>query len=300
MLFDPEPSETDHRAYGNLRKTDFRPDVRDWCEATFARAQAMLDDDFPDRFRRETPQRLSELLFAAAFLDAGWKPIERVMGFDLAFALDGDRLLVEVTTPEPHSPDTWTEEKGDGWTSWSTNATTEDAALRRLTGGFASKAEAIRKRCDAGEIADGDYVVIALSGFRLSQETPNAPDIGGPVPGFSKAFLPIGSQYVTVRVGEDQKDYEPLDGGWHFKGTIDQEGKNPVDRDAFLRSDFEHIQAVAYTPLHLGLGEGLAPIKECAALHNPMARSKNNAVKLGLGAEFGVEISDNEFSIGPL
>ena len=296
MLFDGAELDSDHRYFRNLGKTEFRPDIAAWCEATFERAQALLDDDFPARFRRETPQRISELMFAAAFLDAGWEPLGRVLGFDLAFVLEEGRLLVEITTPEPHSSDTWTEEKGDGYTSWSSDAKTEDAALRRLTGGFSTKAEAIRKHCEAGAIAEGDYVVIAISGFRLSQEAPVAPEIGGPVPDFAKAFLPIGSQYVTFRVGDDSDT--PSDGGWQFKATIDQEGKQPVDRDFFLRSEFQHIHAVAYTPLHFG--EPISPIKECAALHNPMARSKDQAVALRLGCEYGVVIGDDEFSIGPL
>lgn len=295
-LFDGAGLETDHRFFRNLGKTDFRPDIAAWCEATFERSQMLLDDDFPARFRRETPQRISELLFAAAFLDAGWEPLGRVPGFDLAFKLGEGRLLVEITTPEPHSADTWTETKGDGYTSWSTDAKTEDAALRRLTGSFATKAEAIRKHCDAGEISAVDYIVVAISGFRLSQETPVAPEIGGPVPDFAKAFLPIGSRYVTVRLGDDTDT--PMDGGWHFKATIDQEGKNPVDRDFFLRPEFQHIHAVAYTPLHFG--EPISPVKECAALHNPMARPKGEAIALGLGCEFGVDIGENEFAIGPL
>lgn len=296
MLFDGTELETDHRYFRNLGRTDFRPDIAAWCEATFERAKMLLDDDFPARFRRETPQRVSELLFAAAFLDGGWEPLGRVPGFDLAFVMGAGRLLVEITTPEPHSSDTWTEEKGDGYTSWSTDAKTEDAALRRLTSGFATKAEAIRKHCEAGKIAEGDYVVIAISGFRLSQEAPVAPEIGGPVPDFAKAFLPIGSQYVTFRVGNDSDT--PLDGGWQFKATIDQEGKQPVDRDFFLRPEFQHIHAVAYTPLHFG--EPISPIKECAALHNPMSREKDQAVALGMGCEYGVTIGDGEFSIGPL
>ena len=296
MLFDGTELETDHRYFRNLGKTDFRPDIATWCEATFERARMLLDGDFRERFRRETPQRISELLFAAAFLDAGWEPLGRVSGFDLAFVLGEGRLLVEITTPEPHSSGTWTEEKGEGYTSWSTDAKTEDAALRRLTGGFATKAEAIRKHFEVGAIAEGDYVVIAISGFRLSQESPVAPEIGGPVPDFAKAFLPIGSQYVTFRIGADSD--VPSDCGWQFKATIDQEGKRPVDRDFFLRSEFQHIHAVAYTPLHFG--EPISPVKECAALHNPMARSKDQAVPLRLGREYGVEIGKDEFSIGPL
>jgi hypothetical protein len=298
MLFEAEPAEGDHRYYGNLRKPEFRPDITEWCEATYARAQAMLDDDFPERFRRETPHRISELLFAAAFLDAGWEPIDRVVGFDLAFAMEGGRLLVEVTTPDPHSPETWTEKKGEGYTSWSTDAKTEDAALRRLTAGFAAKAERVAQLRAAGEVTDADYVVIAISGLRLRQETPVAPDIGGPMPDFAKAFLPIGSQYVTIQVGEGADQDKPLEGGWHPKATIDQEGKAPVDRDAFLQPRFQHVHAVAYTPLHFGAP--ISPIKECAALHNPMARPKAEAVRLRLGCEFGVEVREDEFSIGPL
>ena len=226
----------------------------------------------------------------------GWEPLGRVPGFDLAFKLGEGRLLVEITTPEPHSPETWTEEKGDGYTLWSIDDKTEDAALRRLTSGFATKAEAIRKRCNAGDIGEADYVVVAISGFRLSQESPVAPEIGGPVPDFARAFLPIGSRYVTVRLGDDADT--PADGGWQFKPTIDQEGKNPVDRDFFLRPEFQHIHAVAYTPLHFG--EPISPVRECAALHNPMARLKRDAIALKLGGEFGVDIGENEFSIGPL
>lgn len=298
MLFGGEVSETDHRWFVNLGKTEFRPDITDWCEATFARARDLLDDDFAARFRRETPNRISELLFAAAFLDAGWEPIGRVVGFDLAFAMEGGRLLVEVTTPAPHSAETWTEIKGEGHTLWSTDAKTEDAALRRLTAGFAAKAKRVLELREAGEISETDCVIIAISGVRLRQETPTAPDIGGPIPDFAKAFLPIGSQYVTFRVGDEQTVDKPLDGGWHFKATIDQEGKTPVDRDAFLRPDFKHIHAVVYTPLYFG--EPISPIRECAALHNPMARPKADAVRLRLGVEYGVEIGEAEFSIGPL
>lgn len=296
MLFDGTELSTDHRYFRNLGKTDFRPDIVAWCEATFERSQLLLDEDFPVRFRRETPQRISELLFSAAFLDAGWEPLGRVPGFDLAFKLGGGRLLIEITTPEPHSSDTWTEEKGVGHTIWSTDNKTEDAALRRLTGGFATKAEAIRKRCEAGEISAADYIVVAISGFRLSQESPVALEIGGPVPDFAKAFLPIGSRYVTVRLDENADT--PIDDGWQFQATIEQAGKNPVDRNFFLRPDFRHIHAVAYTPLHFGTP--ISPVKECAALHNPMSRPKSEAIALGLGWEFGVDIGENEFTIGPL
>jgi hypothetical protein len=296
MLFDGTEFETDHRYFRNLGKADFRPDVKVWCEATFERAEMLLDGDFPARFRRETPQRISELLFAAAFLDAGWEPIGRVPGFDLAFNLGEGRLLVEITTPEPHSAETWTEEKRDGFTLWSTDDKTEDAALRRLTHGFATKAEAIRKHCDVGEISAADYIVVAISGFRLSQESPVAPEIGGPVPDFAKGFLPIGLRYVTVRL-DDHAD-TPIDGGWQFKATINQDGKNPVDRDFFLREDFQHVHAVAYTPLHFG--EPISPINGCAVLHNPMALPKGRVVALRMGSEFVIDIGEDKFTLGPL
>lgn len=296
MLFDGTEFTTDHPQFRNLGKTEWRPDIKIWCEATFERAKKLLDDDFPARFRLETPQRISELFFAAAFLDAGWEPIDRVPGFDLAFNLGEGRLLVEITTPDPHSAETWTEEKHDGFTLSSTDDKTEDAALRRLTSGFATKAKAIRKRRDAGEISAADYIVVAISGFRLSQESPVALEIGGPVPDFAKAFLPIGSRCVTVRL-DDHAD-APIEGGWLFKATINQDGKSPVDRDAFLRPDFQHIHAVAYTPLHFW--KPISPINECAALHNPMALPKGGVVVLGLGSELVIDIGEDKCTIGPL
>lgn len=89
-----------------------------------------------------------------------------------------------------------------------------------------------------------------------------------------------------------------MDAGWLFKATIDQDGKNPVDRDFFLRADFQHIHAVVYMPLHFG--EPILLVKECAALHNPMARQKGEAIALGLGSKFEVDIGDSEFTVGPL
>ncbi len=293
MLFDVEPADTDHLYFTNLSNPEFRPDIMEWCEETYARAQPLLDEDFPARFRRETPQRISELLFAAAFLDAGWKPVGRVPGFDLAFEMGSGRLLVEVTAPGPHSDETWEEETRDGVTVWSADATTEDAELLRLTGGFFTKAEKIRQRCEKDEISDEDYVVIALSAFQLSQETPRSPEIGGTVPDFAKGFLPIGSRVVIFKLNE-----RPVDGGWEYKPTIEREGKEPIPRDAFLQPDFKHIHAIAYTPLHFG--EPINPIQECAALHNPMARPKAEAVRLGLGHEYGVEIGEDDFSLSPL
>ncbi len=65
------------------------------------------------------------------------------------------------------------------YTLWSTDDKAEDAALRRLTGGFATKAEAIRKHCEAGNINKADYVAVAISGFRLSQELPVAERLAG-------------------------------------------------------------------------------------------------------------------------
>ena len=296
-LFDAEPGDTDHRAYGNLRSTKFRPDIRDWCEAIYPKVADQLDADFPDRFRRELPQRLSELFFAAAFLEAGWESIGRIKGFDLAYRLGEGRLLVEITAPAPPAPDTYVTEDGDGFTLWSTDESSEDAALRRLTGGFASKAELIRKLPE-GSVTDDDYVVIALSGLRLSQETPSCPDIGGDVPQFAKAFLPIGSRFVTFQLGEGS-DGTPTKGGYQFKETIDQKGMTAVDRNFFLGPHFQHIDAVLYSPFHLGGPDDgpPQPARQCAVLHNPTAKRGTNPIRLKIGDEYRVSVEDSQFTI---
>jgi hypothetical protein len=300
-LFEAEPTDADHRGYKHLRSSEFRPEIRDWCEDVYQRSAGLLDENFCDIFRRELPQRLSELFFAAAFLDAGWEPIDRVTGFDLAFRFGEGRLLVEITTPAPQESDTYVTEERDGFTLWSTDEGSEDAALRRLTGSFKSKADRVQKLVDAGAITEQDYVVIAISGLRLNQETPIAPDIGGEVPQFAKAFLPIGSRYVTIKLGPGAED-EPAEGGYAFKGTIEQEGKASVDRDFFLRPDFRYIDAVAYTPFHVG-GPGDGPpqsIRQCAVLHNPSAKRGKAPIKLGMGEEYRVEVDDGHFRLDRL
>jgi hypothetical protein len=298
-LFGPEPTERDHPYYINLRKGSFRPDIKDWCDQAYAKATPLLDKNFCQEFRLSTPHRFSELFFAMAFLEAGWEPVERVKGFDLAFKVGEGRLLVEITTPDPPSSETWHSEVKDGVSLWSADESSWDASLLRLTGGFKSKADNIRKLIADGVVKDQDYVVIALSGFRLSQETPTAPEDGGDLPDFVKAFLPIGSRYVTIRIGEGAEN-QPTEGGYLYKGTIERDGKSPVPRDFFLQADFRHIDAVAYTALHVGgPGDGPPrPGKQCGVLHNPM--SKKKLVKVGIGNENTVKIEDDRFTLEPI
>ena len=172
-LFGPPLEESDHRWFKTMwrGRTVLARGLRRFSALTFNEFKHFLDDDFPSRFRKDTPQRFSELFYAAAFRNAGWQPIDRVTGFDFAFAIpSGGRLLVEVSTPDPQTKDTWREEQIGPVLSVSGDGKSKDAALLRLTTAFAAKESIIRDVVQKGRATSADYKVIAISGVRISQE----------------------------------------------------------------------------------------------------------------------------------
>lgn len=293
-LFSDEPTAACHRGYGNLRSSQVRPDIREWCEEIYQRHRWQLDEDFPKRFRRDTPKRLSELHFADAFASAGWEPISRVTGFDLAYRFGDRRLLVEVTTPDPPPSDSWGEERHNGHTIYTGDARTTEASLLCLTRGFQAKADSIRDRMRGNPALSSDYKVIGLSGFQIGQETPFTPSSSGPVPDFIRAFLPIGDQYVRFPIGPDACERD-AEWGYHCSAEIKKPSGASVARTALLDDLFGHVDAVAYSPINLlGLKNSHWQV---GVLHNPNGKSGPDRVDLGMGNEYYVTLHKETFEV---
>lgn len=293
-LFSAEPTLGDHRAYANLRQTKVQPEVRAWLEETYSRHKDELDPDFVPNFRRETAKRVSELFFAAAFRAAGWEPVGRATGFDLAYQMGEHRLLVEVTTPGPPPSDSWSEDVRDGVTHYSGDRQTLEAGLLRLTTGFASKADRIAELLDLNLKLSGDYKVIAISGFQISQETPFAPSSCGQIPDFIRAFLPIGDQYVKFPIGPGSDEREAT-WGYESAASIQKPSGATVERTAFLGQRFPHVEAVAYSTINLlGLTH---PHWQVGVLHNAFSNWNGQRPNLGMGNEYFVTVDDEYFEV---
>lgn len=294
MLFGPEPMKGDHPWYATIRGSKNFPELRQWCQATYEQAAGQLDKDFPDRFRRDLPQRISELFFAHAFAKVGWKAVARVPGFDFAYELGDGRLLVEVTTPAEQPADTY-----EGWEKGGSSGShvddkSIDAALLRLTSGFCTKARIAAERIEKGDVRENDYIVVAISGLRISQNTPVSLDSGVQIPDFVRAFLPIGPLVADVPIEKAGK----IDAIYRreFSGEIPKsEGKLPVKRSAFLDDAFAHIHAVAFTSLNAAAIEKSA--EQIGVLHNPSAKWASEAPSLRMGVEYDVAIEEDGFLI---
>lgn len=294
MLFEREPNDLDHKWYGTIRSSETFADFRQWCEEAFGRVQSVLDSDFPVQFGPQMPQRVSEMFYADALMQSGWKATGRVPGFDFAFELpSGGRLLVEVTTPAPQAAGRWTENRNGDVFSFSYDEAGIDAALLRLTHGFWEKSKIVQAKVDEGLVKEDDYVIVALSGLRISQETPVTLEIDGAVPDFVRAFLPIGPLTATVRFGEGVSD--KWDWGHAYSGQIDKEGSGKVERTAFLGDRFPYVHAVAFTPLEPLTVRRAA---ECiGVLHNPSARWLADRPVIGIGPEYQVQIEEEQFHL---
>ncbi|MBT2188478.1 hypothetical protein [Sphingobium nicotianae] len=294
MIFDPEPAECDHPWYATIRASENFPELRQWCQATFNEVAEQLDKDFPDRFRRELPQRISELFFAHAFAKVGWRPVARVPGFDFAYELGNGRLLVEVTTPSEQPADNYEVWEKDGISGGHVDDKSIDSALLRLTSGFCKKAEIAAERIEKGLVRENDYVVIAISGLQISQNTPVLLDSGVQIPDFIRAFLPVGPLVADVPI--DKASSIQTTFRREFSAEIQKaEGKQPVKRSAFLDDAFAHIHGVAFTSLNAAAIEMSA--EQIAVLHNPSAYWTSEVPRLGMGIEYEVAIEEGGFRI---
>lgn len=300
VLTAASPVASDHVWYRNVvDATGPGWEVREAWERAYERLRPALDSDFLIKFRRQTPDHVSELMFGAALLNAGWSLAPRTTGFDFTFTRAGEpeRLLVEVVTPEPPSSDAWEETPimGGKGIFYSYDQSSRDAAMLRLTSAFCRKADLIKSAVQDGRAKKTDYRVIAISGVRINKEMGLYLSACGALPDYAAAFLPIGPLTVPITVPRDFSE-PPKFGEAHYvySGQIPKPGKTPVERRAFLCDAFRHVDAVIFSSLITGGSD--APEIDMSTLHNPFS-DHTSPVLLGLGADYTVSVSDEEFGV---
>lgn len=300
VLTGGSPLDSDHVWYRNVvDATGPGRDVREAWERAYDCLRPALDADFLTKFRRQTPDHAAELMFGTALLNAGWSLAPRTTGFDFTFTKAGKpgRLLVEVVTPEPPSSGAWEETPimGGKGTFYSYDQSSRDAAMLRLTSAFCRKADVIKAAVLDGRATADDYRVIAISGVRIKQEMGLYLSACGALPEYAEAFLPIGALTVPITVPRDFSEPPKFgDARYVYSGQIPKPGRTPVERCAFLCDAFAHVDAVIFSSL-LMVGSD-APEVDMSALHNPFSE-RGAPIMLGLGADYTVSVSDDEFSV---
>ncbi|WP_425985816.1 hypothetical protein [Brevundimonas sp. TWP1-2-1b1] len=296
---------TDHIWFRNLVTEDGNEDTfgvrtafKQACEEAFEALRPSLDPNFAQRFREETPEAASELLFGMAMIRAGWTLTGRTTRFDFTFTrpdFDG-RVLIEVTTPAPPDRSAWEETEFDGGTLRSFDQASRDAAMTRLTGGFYEKSKIVLKAMEEGHVRTGDYRVIALGGTRISAEMHWTASPTGLPPDYAAAFLPIGSLSVPITVPRDFSEPPKAGEARHlFSATIPRGDKATVSREAFASARFPHVDAVMFSPVSV---TGFAtPELQSSTLHNPFSDFSGERPMLNLAADYNVAVTDEELQL---
>lgn len=298
---------TDHVWFRNLAIADGEEDTfgvlatfRQTCDEAYEALRSSLDANFSQRFREETPEAVSELLFGMAMVRSGWSIAGRTTRFDFTFTrpdFDG-RVLIEVTTPAPPDRRAWTEEplKGGSGTLRSVDQSSRDAAMTRLTGGFYEKSKVIQKAISEGHVRPGDYRVIALGGTRLTSEMHWPPSPIGLPPDYAAAFLPIGPLSVPITVPRDFGEPPKAGEARHlFSATIPRGHKANVSREAFASPLFPHVDAVMFSPVSIAGFE--TPELQSSTLHNPFSNFVGERPMLNLAADYTVQVTDHELKL---
>lgn len=285
---------------GNEDTFEIRSMFKQTCDEAFQALRPSLDPNFAQRFREETPEAASELLFGMAMIRAGWSLADRTTRFDFTFTRPSfnGRVLIEVTTPAPPHHTAWTEEplKNGGGTLRSFDQSSLDAAMTRLTSGFYEKSKIVKKAIAEGHVRTGDYRVIALGGTRISAEMhwPLSPT--GLPPDYAAAFLPIGSLAVPITVSRDFNEPPKAGEARHlFSATIPRGDKTTVSREAFAGPLFPHVDAVMFSPVSVSGFD--KPELQSSTLHNPFSDFAGERPMLNLAADYTVDITCDELQL---
>ena len=269
--------------------------LRQMCIDVYDRNNSVIDPDFIEKFRRNTPEHFSELFFANAMHIAGFVSTGRVKGVDFAYKIPGyeGRLFIEVVTP---SITDWTgvvKQEIDGLTFTSMDGRARQASLLRLTSAFYRKAESFESSICSGHVSEKDIKIIAISGIKINQEGGWAPEHFGNPPSFSEAFLPIGQMYVPINLSAGAAMFGSA--SFSYSNKIDRGQASPVERDAFVSGKFSHIDAVAYSEINLSYAERSAD--QIGVLYNPTSLNAGKISSIGMSADYHVAISSHDFSI---
>jgi type I restriction enzyme S subunit len=174
--------------YSGLRDaTDARTvEIREWCEALWARHQTYADTHFLVQIRQNFHARFWEMYLTVTLLELGHRiACPKPMGPDVGIEIDGRRVWFEAVAPKPG-------DGGDKVPPMALNqfqpVPNEQLVLRYLNAIDSKLTGQLPRWRAAGIVADGDALVIAINPRSLGRDV-----VDSAPPRILQAAFPMGS-----------------------------------------------------------------------------------------------------------
>lgn len=221
-------------------------------------------------------QRLWEMVLARHLIEQGFELQSNDPGPDFSFYLDGKKVWIEATAPEPIGlPEKWLSQKG-------VNRIPHKQILLRWTNALSVKKAKFLKYRRKGIVQDNDVCVIAITGHLLGGELRGVSQL----PWAVEAVFPIGPLAVDInkQTGEHSALYTSE------RWTVRKLNRTDVPTDSFLNQANRYISAV------VGCSRCWKDVAgyEMSIVHNPFADNRFPHKQFGADLEYVCESGEDE------
>ena len=219
-------------------------------------------------------QRLWEMVLARHMIEQGFELQSNDPGPDFSFDLDGKKVWIEATAPEPIGlPEKWLKDEG---------VNRDEQILLRWTNALSVKKKKFSEYRDKGIVQNNDVCVIAITGHLLGDELRGISQL----PWVVEAVFPIGPLAVAINKRTNERNAPYTSERW----TVRKLNRTDVPTDSFLRQENHYISAVVGCS---HCWKGLSRY-EMSIVHNPFADNRFPPKQFGADLEYVCESGEDE------
>ena len=241
-------------------------------------ARGNFVSDFVSEDDSKLFQRLWEMVLALHLIEQGFGIQPHESGPDFSFEIDGEKVWIEATVPEPCDVIKERRKRQGGPVPY-------EQILLRWTNALASKKRRFLEYRNKGIVQSNDVCLIAINGHLLEERRGISQ-----LPYAVEAVFPIGPLAVSInkRTSESSEPYNSE------RRSVRKSSGADVPTDSFLKQENRHVSAVVgcsncWTPLH--------EYYEMSLVHNPFADNRFPDKRFGAKFEYVYEFGQYEDSI---
>ena len=220
-------------------------------------------------------QRLWEMVLASHLTEQGFDIRSNDPGPDFSFEIDGKKVWIEATAPEPIGlSEKWLSQRG-------ANRVPDEQILLRWTNALSVKKEKFLEYRRKGIVQNNDICVIAINGHLLGE-----PRGISQLPYAVEAVFPTGPLAVSFNKRTSERSDLYNSERWYVRKPSGAD----VPTDSFLNQTNRYISAVVGCS---SCWKGLS-LFEMSIVHNPFAENRFPPKRFGADLEYVCEYGEDK------
>jgi hypothetical protein len=274
--------------YKGIRDQPQLVEVRAFIEDLWRKFRPLADPHFPQEAQISFHLRFWEMYLAVALRDKGWdiQPFGKAIksgrkGPDICIIQEARHIWIEAIAPTSGfaASDDAVPELQSGQVA-KTLLAHDKIALRYLAA-IKEKHRKYKSYLSAGVIAPQDSYIIAINSHGICNFSD---DPGTGFPRVLSIVFPLGNLYSKWDLAND----EITETGFSYKGKVTKASGKDIDKDIFLRQDYEGVSAILSSCINAA-NRRSAACDDFVLVHNPQGTNKIPLGYFQFGREYWTE-----------